>query len=473
MRRLAALLRSRTTRTLAFAVVGAFVALALAGRTGATIGPFECTLRAHPSWTGRTTVHLAPLGSLHLDTHVGPVAVEIEVDELRQADAAAIAADPSVLDDLEDELVDDARRALVGLAVRAGLALLVGAVLGALASRLSLRAGLQGVAVGVAAAAAAGVLVLASFRPEAVQEPEYTGLLTIAPQAVGDVAGIVERFDDYRAQLTDLVGNVAAIYRTAEGLPRLDPGDDAIRVLHVSDLHNNPQGFDLALEMADQFDVDAVVDTGDITDWGTAPESLQVGRVADFDVPYVYVRGNHDSAGTQDAVAAAGAIVLDGGAADVAGLRIWGIGDPRYTPDQADGEPADQRALIDDLTGRLRRAVARSDPDAIDLVAVHDPRAARRVGDLVPLVLSGHRHEQEAHRVEDALVLVEGSTGGAGLRGLQGEATEPLTCTVLYFDPGDRRLVAYDRISVEGFGGAAASIERHVVRTADQQAGPG
>jgi predicted MPP superfamily phosphohydrolase len=462
--RLLALLRTRTARTILLALVGAVAGLALAGRSQATIGPFECSLRATPSLSGETRVLLAPLGSIRLDTHTGPVAVELRVDELRPEDAARIAEDPTVLAALEDELVDDARDALQGLAVRSAAAVVLGGLLGAIAGRVSVRNAMQGLAVGGVVAALAGLLVAVTFRAEAVREPRYTGLLTIAPQAVGDVGVLFERFDDYSAQLTDLVGNVAAIYRTADALPRLDPGDDAIRVLHVSDLHNNPQGFDLALEMVEQFDVDAVVDTGDITDWGTGPETALLERIGDFDVPYVYVRGNHDSQVVQEAVAAQGAIVLDGASAEVAGLRIWGDGDPRFTPDRSEVEDQQAQAeRIDRFADGVRRQLRREEPGTVDVVALHDPRAADEIGDLVPLVLSGHRHEPAERTVGDALQLVEGSTGGAGLRGLQGEGTEPLTCTVLYFDPDTRRLVAYDRVSVDSFGGAAARIERHVL----------
>ena len=184
-------------------------------------------------------------------------------------------------------------------------------------------------------AAALGGCTAFTYRPEAVSEPRYTGLLTIAPRAVGDVEALVDRFDDYRVQLTEMVRNVVTIYRAAEGLPSLDVDDDATRILHISDVHNNPQAFDLVEELVAQFNIDAVVDTGDITDWGSEPESRLLDAVGQVEVPYVFVRGNHDSRGTQRAVEAEGAIVLDGEVADVAGLRMWGIGDPRFTPDKS------------------------------------------------------------------------------------------------------------------------------------------
>ena len=208
----------------------------------------------------------------------------------------------------------------------------------------------------------------------------------------------------------------------------------------------------------------AVVDTGDITDWGSEPESQLLARIGRIGVPYVYVRGNHDSRGTQRAVAAEGAVVLDGDAVEVAGLRMWGIGDPRFTPDKSQPTGRDVEAeQIEAFAPRLRARLLRSRPDTVDLVAVHDARAASEIGDLVPLVLAGHTHQSREDRIGVATLLVEGSTGGAGLRGLQGEEPEPLACSILYFEPTTDRLLAYDRLTVDGFGGAGARIERHLL----------
>src|SRR3712207_8902439 len=46
----------------------------------------------------------------------------------------------------------------------------------------------------------------------------------------------------------------------------------------------------------------------------------------------------------------------------------------------------------------------------------------------------------------------QGSTGGAGLRALQGDYPEPLTCTVLYLDAGTGALTGYDDIILGGLG---------------------
>jgi predicted phosphodiesterase len=487
------------------------IALALAGRVAAKVGPFDTTVAVRPSWHGETLVRVAPLGTIGLDTHDWPLRLELRVDELGLDEAGRIAENPELVDRLGDDLADEVRSALVRLALRCALVGLAGGLLGALAARLSLRSAAAGLGCGALVVTSVGAGAAATFDAEAVAEPRYSGLLALAPTAVGDVEAIVERFGEYRSQLSDLVGNIVTLYLAAEGLPTFEPADGMVRLLHVSDVHLNPQAFDLMEQVSEQFAVDAIVDTGDTTDWGTASEAGVVDQISGLDVPYVWVRGNHDSLRTQrDVAAEPNARVLDGDVTEIGGLRLWGIGDPRYTPDKEDlGDTESERERIERFAPVVAEGVADAEPPDVDLVLVHDPRAAADLAGEVPLVLAGHTHEAEAGRVqgdgddgddegddgesdddgagdgdeegqgggtdgeEETLLFTEGSTGGAGLRGLQGQEPEPLTCTVLYFDPDTRRLIAFDRITVRGTGETAATIERHVLDAGQQAADTG
>jgi predicted MPP superfamily phosphohydrolase len=261
------------------------------------------------------------------------------------------------------------------------------------------------------------------------------------------------------------VANVAALYQAGQALPTFDPGDETIRVLHVSDVHLNPQAFDLMLNLVDEFQIDVVVDTGDTTDWGTEPEARIIESIGTLGVPYVWVRGNHDSKQTQAAVAAQpNAVVLDGEAREVGGLRFFGVGDPRYTPDKGDkGTRENEREIADGFASTVDRMLSLAEPREVDVLAVHDPRIAADSAGRVPLILAGHTHEHGRKQLDGALLLVQGSTGGAGLRGLQGEFSEPLTCAVLYFERGSSRLLAYDQITVRGLGQRSVQLERHTV----------
>ena len=97
-----------------------------------------------------------------------------------------------------------------------------------------------------------------------------------------------------------------------------------------------------------------------------------------------------------------------------------------------------------------------------------DPDALRGK---VPLVLAGHLHARRVSVDAGTRVMIEGSTGGAGLtaNGLQsltdGQPV-PLDATLLYLrrtGPDAGRLLAYDKVTVGGLGLTSVSIDRTVV----------
>ena len=241
-----------------------------------------------------------------------------------------------------------------------------------------------------------------------------------ANSLIGSAEDIVARFDAYRASLEDLVANVGSLYSALSTLPSPGGADDSVVLLHVSDLHLNPAGFDLVQQVVDQFDVDAVLDTGDITDWGSQPENRLITRVGTMGVPYVYIRGNHDSAATAALIREQpNTVVLDGEAATVAGISIVGVPDPRFTPDKSSGDDdAPEEVLVN--SGEALAEVAEELPEPPSIALVHDPKQAPPLDGVVPLILAGHTHDREVSTLEDGtLLMIEGSTGGAGLRGLR------------------------------------------------------
>jgi len=164
------------------------------------------------------------------------------------------------------------------------------------------------------------------------------------------------------------------------------------------------------------------------------------------------------------------ATVLDDSAVSVAGVRIVGTPDPRFTPDKdatGDGESLEQ-------TGEDLAEVAEDQPTRPAVALVHDPKQAPPLDGVVPLVLAGHTHEREVSTLDEGTrLMVEGSTGGAGLRGLQGEYPEPLTCTVLYLDAGTGELTGYDEITLGGLGETEVTIVRTLIGADDGDGGGG
>src|SRR4051794_9276931 len=457
--------RRRTTRRiatvaglLAVVVIGMVVGVLVAGRVTADVGPFRAQFAITPSFTGGTQVGIPPLGALHLDSHAGPAHLSIRLDTLDQQRTTALVTNPQALERASGDAIADLQQGLVRTGLRVGGVAVLGALLfGAVVYRSMRRVAMcGGVALGVLAAT--GAVTAITFRPQAIEEPRYEGLLVNAPAVVGDARKIAGQYAQYRDELQRLVQNVGKLYDAMSTLQVYEPDTTTTRVLHISDMHLNPAAWSVVRTVVQQFNIQMVVDTGDITDWGSEPEASYVDSIAALKVPYVYIPGNHDSPAPQAAVARQpNARVLDGTAVTIDGLEIAGIGDPRFTPDKstpANGDDASAQTVIN--AGRsLSNAITEMDRIP-DLALVHDPLSATPLGGQCPVVLAGHLHQRQVRRIGAAgsaakrtLLMVEGSTGGAGLRGLQAREPLPLALSVLYFDAG-RTLQAYDDIQVGG-----------------------
>lgn len=444
-------------------LVGGVIGLQLGGAVRTDVGPVDARLSVRLNPTGDSRVDVAPLGTIDVDSHDGPLRLVISVTQLRPDAARRAFSNPASLRGLGDRVAADLRHAVIRLAVKALVVGMLGAaILGLLFFRRIRLAALCGALAGGALAVFGGVAVL-TWRPQALAEPHYTGLLTNAPALVGSARDIVDRFDRYSSELAGLVSDVSRLYDVTSTLSAYRPDASTVRLLHVSDLHLNPAAWDVVRSVIKQYKVDAVIDTGDMTDHGSRPENRFVAPIGRLGVPYVYVRGNHDSLVTESAVRRqAGAIVLDGSAASVAGLRIWGLGDPRFTPDKTTRDDAvgDEALMRVGLGASDRLAAAKP----VDIAITHDPVVAEQFAGLAPLLLAGHSHQRRVKQLPGSLLLVAGSTGGAGLRGLEGERPTPLECSVLYVDRTTRRPLAYDDLTLGGLGLTSATVQRHVVR---------
>jgi predicted phosphodiesterase len=452
-------------------LLGAVLALLVAGSRTTGVGPFEARLTLRPGWGG-TEVSIPPLGELSLRTHSGPLHLQVEVVRLRERAARDLVNDPDRLVGLGQEAQRDLEHGLKLLLLQAGAVTVLGAAaLGLLVFRRPGRTAIAGAA-GVTALVVAGGWTYATFDRAALLQPRYSGLLAAAPTAIGDVRDIVNNLDLYSQQLGRLVSNVSALYTVTSSLPTFTPGDDTVRLLHVSDLHLSPSAYGVIRSVVRQFDVDAVVDTGDLTDFGSEPESRYLDGIRTLGVPYVYIRGNHDSARTEQGVRNRGGTVLDGtGVVTVAGIRFLGSPDPRFTPDDTTRDDQEPPEVVR-AQGRLLAASIEVAPVEPDVVLVHDPIAAEPLRGVTPLVLAGHTHRRKATTEQGTLLLTEGSTGGAGLRGLEGEEPTPLELSVLYLDRTTHRLQAYDAITLGGLGASSARIERTAVDAATPTPSP-
>lgn len=455
-------------------VAGALAGLLLGGRVQTPVGPADASLSFSLAWDGGTVVDVPPLGSLRLDSHSGPVVLKAQISQLRPADTQTFINDPHAIDALSKTITDQLKHGLIWMGVRGALTALVLSFLVGFLVHRAWRPALAALTAAAVTLSAFGAVAWLTFRPASVAEPRYTGLLANAPQLVGDVQTVVQRFDEYRGMLAKLVGNVSELYATTSTLPIYEPDPSTLRVLHVSDIHLNPIAWDVIRSISTQFKVEVIIDSGDLTDHGSGAEDRFTDNIETLgDVPYVFVRGNHDSPGTQKAVAKnKNAVVLDNETKTVEGLRIYGAGDPRFTPDKTTADdsmtPESLYAEGAKLAGPLRGT-----PEPPHVAVIHDGNQAKAFDGVTPLVLSGHSHRRATELLpQGTRLFVQGSTGGAGLRSLEHETPTKIELSLLYFNRESLALQAWDDFTLGGLGEQSVQVERHLVSTPPASASP-
>jgi predicted phosphodiesterase len=450
--------------------LGAVLAVTFLARQEVTVGPARVRLEAGAALVGTSRLAAPPFGSVSARTHQGPIAFRATVDDidvkrlgqLLEGSPGPSGTDGPRLAELEatlGPLEDQARRAATGFLIRIAVLGLVGGLAGVLVfprrtRRRLLRCGLGGLTATVLLLGPA----LATYDLTAFRAPRYEGALEYAPALIGDVRTGLDRLRTLREEMVRIGRNLDRAYAAlANPVGELN-GSGTVRVLHVSDIHLNPAGFDLAERLADQFDVAAVVDTGDMGTWGLPREPEVAANVRRFDVPYLFVKGNHDDDDMVKAVAANdNARVLDDTGTEVAGIRFFGVADPTFTPGKGN-----QVEEFEDL--KVARSVGVGDAldrQALrpDVLLVHDGRLATYARGHVATVLDGHLHRFGTEVTNGTRTLMSGTTGAAGPDNFRADDPTSADAEVVYFDPTTRRPVAVDRITVR-LPGASFSVER-------------
>lgn len=419
-----------------------------------TLGPGTVEVSVRPAARGSMVLSFPPLGSVSAPTHKGPSKVTLE---LREIDVQPLIAGGGRLDveTLTSSVRDDLGPALRSIVARVAL---VGAAVGAVSvlvlPRRRFTRVVAGALIGAVTSTSIVAVTLWGFDPTRFEEPTYQGPLAaggsvLAAITSGDRSGLDARLDVLAARVADLYS--ASVTSDIEG----SSGDVAI--LHVSDLHLNPVGVGLARQLAESFEVDAIVDTGDTTSFGFPLEESFSELFADLGVPYYFVAGNHDSSSNRAAFASAEGITsIDRKVVDVNGIRVLGFDDPVVTSTRVVAREERAR-IMESAEPELRRLVEHDRPD---VVAIHNPVMASAVAGEVPVVIAGHLHRSVLSADDGTVVAVVGSTGATGLGSLTVEVDLPYMAQILRFRSGE--LVAIDTIELTGTSGDF-TVQRRLV----------
>jgi len=426
------------------------------------MGPFQVLLSCRFG-RGDTVISLPPFGHLTADTHLAPLRFKASLEGVRLNELAESVRQRGT-EGLVDEVQMDALKQVIPFALRLfGVAMAGALILALLVFRTRWRSVALSLLAALIAVGGSETLAWRTYHPDALLTPSYSGSLALAPKLIGPAQTALDKIDDFRAELSRVLSGAVRVYSSIQSLPQT--GNDEIRVLHISDIHLSPLGLSFAKQVAEAFNVDFVLDTGDLTSFGTNVENqLILAGVASFRQPYVFVRGNHDSVTLQDDLERIpGVVVLDGQVKRVDGLTVYGLGDPVFTPNkQAAGDDAQIAERVRSAGPRILSGVSglRTPPD---IVAVHDDRMAEAVAGSVPFVASGHFHVPSARVIDGTLYLRIGSTGGAGANVYTQVGGVPLSAEILYFSrTTPRQLVAYDLIEQSPESGSL-TVRRHLV----------
>jgi predicted MPP superfamily phosphohydrolase len=384
-------------------VLCVFISLNIApsGRVESPLGEIEVRARLEH---GGTYLDIPPLGSVEARTHSAFVGVHIELRRLEIEQVGERVQSGESTRDLT-KMRQDLRGAFLMYTLSAVGTCFVLLVLLMRKKRLVIETGVWAGALMLGLGAVSAV----QFDADAFSQSTFHGSLSEAPEVMRRVDRAIEGIGDAKQRL-DVISKQLEALTTP-----LEDTEGAVTVLHVSDIHSNPIGFQWVTQLVKRFEPDVVVDTGDITSFGYEAETQSLLR--SLGVPreqYLVAYGNHDAQGVREKLNER-LRGIDQKVVDVGGVRILGWDDPTFTAQEGNTN-AELRALYAASGEKLRERCLKERPD---VVAVHNPEMASYVDGCAKSVLSGHWHQSKQFKLpRGTIVSVSGTSGAGGVEGV-------------------------------------------------------
>lgn len=424
-----------------------------------------------PSTRAQTIIDLPPFGEIIANTHSGPVEMVIRLERIETEDFKAnLESAPSTIkffNRLRFDFVDQARLFVLRqiLLSLLGASLLLLLVWHPRFKTILTYSGLSTLILLVVL-----TICFYDYNFNAFSEPEYRGALTMAPGAMKMANDSLADLNKLKDQTNQIVGNLKGLFASVESLPTLSQPDRQIgsqTVLLVSDLHSNPVGIEFMKTLAQRFHVDLVINAGDLSDLGSAPETLLTIDLAELGVPQILVAGNHDTeAIIQGFASIPQSQVANGQMIEIQGLKVLGWPDSLSKSDLVEYRDKDeQKMLLNSEEEAIRIAI--TEQGTPDILVVHNSNLAAQLIDLAPLVVTGHNHQMGLRQKAGHTLINPGTVGAAGLRGLYSESGAGYSAAIVYIQPGTGPMavdmIRYNPVSQQ------FSLERQVILTANME----
>ncbi len=442
-------------------VVTTFTFVTLLGDMSVNVKGFEFRLSMEIFDSGLTEINIPPIGIISATTHqtpikIGVTLINIDLDLLQELINA-----PFEQDLIIEQVMEQVKwYVFVFTARMLFIAALGGAFAILLLHKRDILAYFKGALAGFAIIF---ILVIGTYHTYDVNQfsnPQYRGVIKAAPWMIAFVEEALVKVDQLSEQLKVTADNLYELFEKVDIIGPVGEFAETIKILHVSDIHNNPAAYQFIYQVAESFEVDFIIDTGDISDFGSPLEARLLERIKGFPIPYVFVAGNHDSPGI---IAAMGqidnVIVINDEIVTVKGFNIIGQNDPASVSSLI--TPPDEETILR-YTGLLEEILNASEVKP-DILIVHHPLIAEAFAGKIPVILHGHRHKLTLNKVDNSVIIDAGTSGAAGIRGLQSRTEVPYSVVLLHFvvNENEKYLRAADKIRVYNLEGGF-NIERIV-----------
>lgn len=243
----------------------------------------------------------------------------------------------------------------------------------------------------------------ATYQPRQFLALTTTGVLGTVQRSAGmlkGTPGMLQGVEARAEQVTPYLRNLLAVSQALQEkfVPAELDQPVAARLLLVSDIHGANQ-YSLMKSIVEKEGIDAVIDAGDLINFGRVPEARAAGLFSGIEslgVPYIFVRGNHDADSSTDTALLSAlaripnAVLLqrpDGDYTDYSlhGLRITGFNDPRWFGDDNKNFKDKERPAAEAFNAAMK------DQPVPDIVVTHEPYALPDVAK-GRILINGHIH---------------------------------------------------------------------------------
>lgn len=429
------------------ALILSITSIFLAGSKNFEIKGLSVTAAIKPAVKGQTSINVPPFGKVQADTHKTPVNVNITLDRISIDDIKDIvdknATKQSLLNDFEPEINKAVRGWFLKL-VALGIA---GGLMAPLLFRKNININkiiICAIIGGIASFSLLG-LTMKTYDSKAFRQPRFSGMLSAAPWLLDAAQKKLESFSDFKSQVISMTENINSFQAKVKGWSATDYEKGKVKVLFISDIHNNPASLGLVKKVIKDFDIDLIIDAGDITDYGTELEAQMLKNIGALEVPYIFVPGNHDSENILTTLASQPNVkILNNESYSIKGLNLFGIGDPGATSQTIAPLPEAQSNMVAARNYELLKNM----PKKPDILIGHNPSYTKLGAKLVKVTLNGHTHIEKIGETNNGKKIINaGTAGGAGIRGIGADKTVPISFKILYFNSNNKKLNAVDSIS--------------------------